>query len=101
VSHDDDATNAAAQDILAALYGSDAGPVGHGQICPGGGIAAARPAEREFAEPEPEPVERMPVGHGAIRLGGPVVAAAPDRSLEAAQHEILAALFGAPTPGGI
>jgi hypothetical protein len=67
VSHDDDATRAAAQDILAALYGCDAGPVGHGQI----------------------------------RLGGTVVAAAPDCALEAAQHEILAALFGAPTPGGI
>ncbi|HEV7807804.1 MAG TPA: hypothetical protein VGO80_18430 [Solirubrobacteraceae bacterium] len=98
---EDDATRAAAQDILAALHDFDTGPVGHGPIRLGGGIAASVAARAAEPVPEPElaPAERMPVGHGTIRLGGPVVAAAPDDALESAQHEILAALFGAPTPG--
>ena len=42
-----------------------------------------------------------PVDRGPVRLGGPVVAGPPDDAFEAGQHEIFAALFGAPTPGAM
>jgi hypothetical protein len=50
-----------------------------------------------------DPVARAPVrlGRGPVRLGGPVVAGPSDDALAAAHLEIMAALNGEPTPGGI
>ena len=42
-----------------------------------------------------------PLGYEPVRLGGPVVAGPPDDALHAARREIMAALNGDPTPGGI
>jgi hypothetical protein len=42
-----------------------------------------------------------PSDHGPVRLGGPVVAGPPDDALHAARLEIMAALNGDPTPGGV
>jgi hypothetical protein len=101
----DEATVAAAQDILAALDSDIPGPVGHGQICLGGEVVAplrasatTQPASAP-APPEPAPAATGPVGPEPMRFGGPVVASAPDDALEGARAEILAALWGAPTPG--
>lgn len=47
------------------------------------------------------PLEGMPLGFGRARDGGPVVAGPPDDALTMARLEILAALCGAPTPGGV
>ena len=43
----------------------------------------------------------LPIGYEPVRLGGPVVAGPPDDALHAARLEIMAALNGHPTPGGI
>ena len=51
-------------------------------------------------EPEPQP-EPGAAGWMPVDPGGPVVAAAPDPVIESAQQEILAALFGAPTPAAM
>ncbi len=43
----------------------------------------------------------VPLGYGPGRLGATVVAGPPDDALHAARLEIIAALNGDPTPGGI
>jgi multifunctional 2-oxoglutarate metabolism enzyme len=95
VPHDDDATKAAAQDILTALASQAEGPVGHGPIRLGGEIVAREPASQKPAAaapapaPEPERAGSGPVGHGTIRLGGEVVArsAAPAAAAPAPMPE--------------
>lgn len=44
---------------------------------------------------------RVPLDYEPVRLGGPVVAGPPDDAWDAARLEIMAALGGDPTPGGI
>ncbi len=73
MARDDVAASAAQQDLLAALD-NQAGWTDTGPV---------------------------PLRYAPVRLGGPVVAGPPDDALRAAGLEIMAALNGDPTPGGI
>lgn len=92
---DDAAAVAAQQDIPPVPAGGPA-PLGMPiEGMPFRSVPAGGPA------PVGIPIEGMPLGFDRSRHPGPVVAGPPDDALTPARLEILAALCGAPTPGGV